>query len=433
MNISEVISKTRKKDALSSDEISWLVDSYVNGEIPDYQMSAWLMAVCINGLTDDETSELTIAMRDSGDVLDLSGINGVTVDKHSTGGIGDKTSLIIAPVCAACGIYVPKMSGRGLGFTGGTIDKLESIPGFNVEMGFEDYIKAVNSTGAAIISQTGRLVPADKKMYALRDVTGTVDSIPLICSSIMSKKLATGCDCILLDVKCGSGAFMKNKEDALKLARLMTSVGKAAGKRCQAVITDMNEPLGDAVGNALEVMEAAEILKGRKNGRLYQLCMGLSANMLELAGIGSYDRCMELAENAVSSGKALEILEKMIYNQGGNGKAIYDYSLLPQGIYKHEVTAEESGYISGINSEIIGIAALMTGAGRENKESRIDHSAGIVFSRHTGDHVSRGDVIMTLYSSSVRDFTESAKKALSAVSYSSEKPKMQPVIAGKYI
>lgn len=428
MNITDIIFKTKRGEKLSGDEIKWMIDSYVNNEIPDYQMSAWLMAVCFNPLDNDETLTLTEVMRDSGDKLDLSGIHGVTVDKHSTGGIGDKTSLVIAPVCAACGIYVPKMSGRGLGFTGGTIDKLESIPGFKVNVDFEKYIEIINQNGAAIIAQSGHLVPADKKLYALRDVTATVDSIPLICSSIMSKKLATGADCILLDVKVGSGAFMKNIDDAVKLAELMVSVGKNAGKKCRALITDMSEPLGNAVGNALEVIEACEILSGREKGRLYELCMSLAANMLELAGKGSYEECKKLAEDAVNSGNAMETFRKMIEAQGGDPEVTEDYSLFEQPCYKYELRAEKSGYISEINSEKIGMAALMTGAGRRSKGDNIDSSAGIVLNAHKGDYVNEGDVIMTLYSSTVSDFSDAADKAENAVEILDNMPEVDSIV-----
>lgn len=421
MNIIDIIVKTKRKEKLTRDEINWMIYSYVNDEIPDYQISAWLMAVCFNSLSEEETFFLTEAMRDSGDKLDLSGINGVTVDKHSTGGIGDKTSLIIAPICAACGLHVPKMSGRGLGFTGGTIDKLESIDGFKVNVDFKDYIDIINKNGAAIIAQSGHLVPADKKLYALRDVTGTVDSIPLICSSIMSKKLATGADCILLDVKAGSGAFMKNTHDAKKLAELMVKVGKNCGKKCRAVITDMNQPLGNAVGNALEVIEACEILSGNKTGRLYELCMILSANMLELGGFGDYDSCRKMAEEAVSSGKALKKLSDMIEAQGGNKNIVYDYSLFKQPKYKLEITAEKNSYISQINSEEIGMAALMTGAGRKSKDDVIDSTAGIILNKQTGDHAESGELLMTLYSSSVSDLKQAAQRALNAVSFADSK------------
>lgn len=428
MNICEIIFKTKRKEKLNEDEIKCMINGYVNDEIPDYQMSAWLMAVCFNSLTTDETLILTETMRDSGDILDLSSINGITVDKHSTGGVGDKTSLVIAPICASCGIYVPKMSGRGLGFTGGTIDKLESIPGFQVNIDFNKYIDIINKNGAAIIAQSGHLVPADKKLYALRDVTATVDSIPLICSSIMSKKLAIGADCILLDVKTGSGAFMKNIDDAQNLAELMVQVGKNAGKRCRAIITDMNEPLGNAIGNSLEVIEVCEILSGREKGKLYELCIALAANMMELGGLGSLEDCTRLAEDAITSGRAIDTFKKMIEAQGGNPNITEDYSLFKRAAYKCELKAEKSGYISSIDSEKIGMVALLTGAGRRNKNDNIDSSAGIILNKHVGDCVDQGDVIMTFYSSVVKNFDEVINKAADAVEISGIMPKISPVV-----
>ena len=428
MNIVDIIFRTKRKEKLSREEIKWMIDSYVSGDIPDYQISSWLMAVCFNSLSEEETLCLTEAMRDSGDKLDLGEIKGVTVDKHSTGGIGDKTSLVIAPVCAACGIFVPKMSGRGLGFTGGTIDKLESIDGFRVNIDFDDYIDIVNKNGAAILAQSGHLVPADKKLYALRDVTATVDSIPLICSSIMSKKLATGADCILLDVKTGSGAFMKTEEQALELARLMVKVGKLAGKKCRAMITDMDEPLGNAVGNALEGMEACGILAGKEKGRLYELCIALAANMLCLGGIGDVESCKKLAEEKIRSGEALEKFRDMVEAQGGNGQSVYDYSHFEKPKFALEVRATQSGYISSINSEEIGMAALMTGAGRRSKTDIIDSTAGIILHKHVGDSVEAHESLMTLYSSSVEDLSEAAERASGAVDYSETEPEIRPIV-----
>lgn len=428
MNACDIIFKTRRKQPLTYDEIKWFIDGYVSGEIPDYQVSAWLMAVCFNSLTKEETKNLTLIIRDSGDSADLSAVNAVTADKHSTGGIGDKTSLVIAPVCAACGLHVPKMSGRGLGFTGGTIDKLESIPGFNVSIDFEKYVENINRIGTAIISQSGNLVPADKKLYALRDVTSTVDSIPLICSSIMSKKLATGSDCILLDVKTGSGAFMKKPEDAKALAQLMTEVGRDAGKKCRAVITDMNQPLGHAVGNALEVIEAVEILKGNQRDRLYELCMILAANMLELAGKGSIEDCREEAEKAVENGSALEKFREMVEAQGGDSSFINDYSLLPCSAHKLEICAGEDGWIAEVNSEDIGFAALMTGAGRSRKEDEIDHSAGIIMNCEIGGYVKKNDVVMTLYSNSSERLKTAGDRAKKALRISQKKPEMPPLV-----
>lgn len=419
MNIVDIINKTKKSAELTDGEIKWLVKNYTDGEIPDYQMSAWLMAVCLNGLTERETICLTEAMRDSGDILDLSGIGMVTADKHSTGGVGDKTSLIIGSAVAACGVAVPKMSGRGLGHTGGTIDKLESINGYRTELPFDEFLKIVRKTGFSIISQSGNLCPADKKIYALRNATGTVDSIPLICSSIMSKKLALNADCLLLDVKCGSGAFMKTRSDAEKLAGLMEKVGKSAGKKCRAVVTDMDNPLGNNIGNALEVKEVVEILQGKYKGKLYDLCMELSANMLELAGKGTYEECLKLSENAVSSGKALEVLRETIRLHGGDCHICDDVSLLPQPKYSYEVRAVHDMKILGINSEEIGMTSLMLGAGRLTKEDTIDMSAGIVMNCSVGDCISAEDTIMTLYSSTCSDFSEAVFRAVSSLKFCS--------------
>ena len=417
MNIIDIINKTKNHIELSENEINWLVGNYTSGEIPDYQMSSWLMAVCFNGLTERETLSLTLAMRDSGDILDLSGIDGITVDKHSTGGVGDKTTLIIAPTAAACGIFVPKMSGRGLGHTGGTIDKLESISGYRTEMPFDEFEKTVQRTGFSIISQSGNLCPADKKIYSLRNATGTVDSIPLICASIMSKKLALNSDCILLDVKCGSGAFMKSRNDAQKLADLMENIGKKSGKKCRAVVTDMNNPLGHNIGNALEVKEAIEILQGKYKGRLYDLCMKLTAEMLTLAGKGTAEECLEMAEKAVSSGKALDTLRKTIELHGGDSRVCDDVSLLPQAKFKYEVRAVHDMKILDIDSQEIGMTSLILGAGRLAKNDNIDMSAGIVMNCSSGDCVSVDDTIMTLYSSTVSDFSEASFRAVNALKF----------------
>lgn len=428
MNMYEMISKVKRGIRMDESEIRWVVDGFVKKEIPDYQMSAWLMAVCFNPLSEKETVELTLAMRDSGDTVDLSQIKGVTVDKHSTGGVGDKTSLIIGPVAAACGVYVPKMSGKGLGHTGGTIDKLESIPGCSTNADMKDFISFVNNTGFSIVSQSGNLVPADKLMYALRDATATVDSIPLICSSIMSKKLAMGADCILLDVKMGSGAFMKNEADAVKLSELMVSVGKNAGKKCMAVITDMGIPLGKAVGNSLEVIEAVEILKGKEKGRLYDLCMELSADMLCLAGIGTFDECLEKAKNAVSSGAALEVFRNSVGQQGGDVKFIDDYSLIDTAVHRYDVLSRKEGYIGIMDSEKIGLASLALGAGRKTKESSIDYSAGIILEKEYGDHVEKNEKIMTLCTSSECNIEEITENLLDAVEITEDVPQSRKVV-----
>lgn len=412
MNILDIISKTKHKIPLEKSEIRFLIENYTGGKIPDYQMSAWLMAVCLNSLTDDETTELTLAMRDSGQILDLSRINGITADKHSTGGVGDKTSLIIAPAVASCGVYVPKMSGRGLGHTGGTIDKLESIEGYRTEMPLDEFISIVNKTGFSIISQNENLCPADKKIYALRNSTGTVDSIPLICSSIMSKKLAVSADCILLDVKYGSGAFMKTKEDAERLAELMQNTGINAGKKCRCDVTDMNSPLGMNIGNALEVKEAIEILQGKNKGDLYKLCIDLSADMLSLAG---QDNCREKARNAIDSGKALEVFRETLMLHGGNYKICDNVSMLPQAKYSYEVKSDRTGTISEINSEEIGMTSLILGAGRITKNQPVDPSAGIILNCKKGDCVQKGDLLMTLYSSKITDFSEAERRALNSM------------------
>lgn len=415
LNVIDIIVKTKRKISLEKSEIRYLIEEYTKGNIPDYQVSAWLMAVCLNSLTDEETAELTMAMRDSGEILDLSGINGITVDKHSTGGVGDKTSLIIGPATAVCGVYVPKMSGRGLGHTGGTIDKLESIEGYRTELPLKEFVDIVNKTGFSIISQNENLCPADKLLYSLRNSSGTVDSIPLICSSIMSKKLAVSADCILLDVKYGSGAFMKTKADAEKLAGLMENVGRIAGKKCKCDVTDMNSPLGMNIGNALEVAEAVEILQGKRKGELYNLCVELSASMLELAGKGSFDECCELARNAIDSGKALEVFRETIKLHGGNCKICDDVSLLPTAKYSFEVIADCDGVISEMNSEEIGMTSLILGAGRISKTDTIDMSAGIVLDRKVGDEVRRGERIMTLYSSTITDFSLAVQRALNSI------------------
>ncbi len=417
MNIIDIINKTKRAVPLEEEEIAYLVNGYTKGDIPDYQMSSWLMAVCLNGLTDHETVDLTKAMRDSGDVLDLSCIDGITADKHSTGGVGDKTSLIVGPIAAACGVRVPKMSGRGLGHTGGTIDKLDAIKGYRTDLQFEEFAGIVNKAGFAIISQTGSICPADKKIYALRNASGTVDSIPLICASIMSKKLALNADIILLDVKCGSGAFMKTNLEARKLADLMERVGDAAGKKTRAIVTDMDSPLGSCVGNALEVKEAIEVLQGKIKGRLYNVCIELAANLLELSGKGTYGECKSMAEIAVSSGRALDVLRETIRLQGGDPAICDDVSLLPQARFKHEIRASRDVEIVAVNAEEMGMASLLLGAGRLDKDSEIDPTAGIVFDFEVGDKISMDAPLMTLYSTICSDFSEAAVRAYNAITF----------------
>lgn len=402
MTIYEIITKKKHNAELSTDEINWAVAGYVSGKIPDYQMSALLMAVCFCSLSDRETADLTMAMARSGKMLKPE-TGGFNADKHSTGGVGDKATLIVAPIVAACGVYVPKMSGRGLGHTGGTIDKLESIPGFKTNLPYEKFIDVVRRAGLAVAGQTDDLVPADKKMYALRNATATVDSIPLICSSVMSKKIATGADGIVLDVKVGDGAFMKTVPEAEKLAEAMVRVGKLAGRKCTAVLTDMSKPLGKAVGNSLEVIEAIEALKGNAPEDLSEDCLALASEMLSMAGKGSAEECKVMAEKAVSSGAALEKLRIMIELQGGNSKVINDYSLFKPAERKHEVFSERDGFICGISCEETGLISLRLGAGRQTKDAEIDSTAGIVFDKTVGDEIKKGERLATLYTSSECD------------------------------
>lgn len=418
MNIIDIINKTKRSVPLSSDEINWLVENYTNGIIPDYQMSAWLMAVCLNGLTEDETFALTAALRDSGEIMHLA--LPLTADKHSTGGVGDKTSLIIGPVCASCGVPVAKMSGRGLGHTGGTIDKLESIKGFRTDIPISEFQDILRKTGFSIVSQSGELCPADKKIYALRNATGTVDSIPLICASIMSKKLAMNTNIIVLDVKYGSGAFMKTKEDAEKLASLMEKIGNAAGKKCRAIVTDMDSPLGCNIGNALEISEAVDVLKGNVKGYLYDVCIELAANILELADKGTFDECRAMAEKAIADGSALRVLKETIRLQGGDENICDDTSLLPQAKFSYTVRAVERMKIISIDSEEIGMTSLMLGAGRISKDDHIDMSAGIVMHCKAGDILGADDPIMTLYSTVCSNFSDAAVRALNAVKTSGQ-------------
>jgi len=382
---------------LSAEEIDFFVEGYTSGEIPDYQASALLMAIWFKGMTEDETSNLTKSMVGSGDTLDLSGIKGVKVDKHSTGGVGDKVSLVVIPLVAALGIKVAKMSGRGLGHTGGTIDKLESIPGFNTSISMEQFISNVNSHGMAIVGQTANLVPADKKLYALRDVTATVDSIPLIASSIMSKKIASGSDAIVLDVKVGSGAFMKTIEDARTLAKAMVGIGKNLGRRTIAILSNMDEPLGSEIGNANEVREAILTLKGEAETDLINVACAIAAQMA-VAG-GAFTDVSE-AERAVmeliTSGKAVDKLAELVEIQGGDKRVIYDPELLPKAGFMIPVVSEKAGYVHSIMAEEIGTAAMLLGAGRETKEDEVDHSAGITLKKKVGDRVEKGDVLCML-------------------------------------
>ncbi|MCI8791535.1 MAG: pyrimidine-nucleoside phosphorylase [Eubacterium sp.] len=397
----DLIHKKKEGKPLEPQEIRDMVSRYAEGKIPDYQMSAMLMAICFQGMDDEELTALTLAMRDSGETADLSGIPGIKVDKHSTGGVGDKTTLIVGPLVAACGVPVAKMSGRGLGFTGGTLDKLESIPGFCIDLTEEEFFRAVRASGISVIGQTGNLAPADKKLYALRDVTGTVESIPLIASSIMSKKLAAGSDKILLDVTTGSGAFIKDLEQSRELARRMTAIGRGAGRETVAMLTSMEEPLGFAVGNNLEVKEAIKTLRGEGPEDLREICLALAGMMLSLGKEGlSYKEGRSLAEETLDSGAAYGKFLDMVEGQGGDLSYIENMDKFQRAACERELTAGEEGYISSMDTEGIGITAGILGAGRETKESVIDHSAGIVMKKKIGDWVRRGDAIAVLYSSS---------------------------------
>ena len=405
MNIVEIIEKKKKGNELTSEEIRYTIEGMLSGNIKDYQMSALLMAICLKGMNAKETTELTLAMRDSGDVLDLSCIGKTVVDKHSTGGVGDKTTLIIGPLMASLGVPIAKMSGRGLGITGGTIDKLDSIPGFNSDISDEEFIDLIKTVGVVDAAQNKNLAPADKYLYALRDVTGTVDSIPLIASSIMSKKLASGADAIVLDVKCGTGAFMTDYQSAKALAEAMISIAKLAGKKCIAVITDMNQPLGYAVGNYLEVREAVRFLAGKEqNPRLYRIVVELCKQMYKLSDMYtemSDDEVEEIIKDAISSGKAYKKFKEFISGQGGDVGFVESLeSAVDVDNISYEYRASKSGVISSIDAQLIGRASLALGAGRVNKESEIDLYAGIIFDKVVGDFVNEGDVIATLYAAS---------------------------------
>ena len=390
MRMYDIIKKKRDGLALTTAEINFFVEGFTKGEIPDYQAAALCMAIYYKGMNIEETTALTFAVRDSGDKLDFSNIKGLRVDKHSTGGVGDKTSLIVAPIVASYGIKLAKMSGRGLGHTGGTIDKLEAIPGFNTDLPIEEFERIVNETGIAIVGQSAELAPADKKLYALRDVTATVDSMPLIASSIMGKKLAADDDCIVLDVKTGSGSFMKTIEDSKALARIMVDIGKNAGKRTLALITDMDIPLGNAIGNALEVKEALEVLNGKGPADLTEVCLSLASNMLYLAEKGSIEECEKMAKDAITNGQALNTFVEMVKAQGGDYRYILNPELFKVADYSYEVRATQSGYIYSVDTEGYGIASLLLGAGRNVKEDKIDFSAGIILKAKTGDFVKEG-------------------------------------------
>lgn len=423
MRMYDIIQHKRDNKELSGEEIQFFVEEYTAGNIPDYQAAALAMAIFFNGMTPEETAALTLAMAHSGDVMDLSPIKGVKVDKHSTGGVGDKTSLVLGPMVAALGVPVAKMSGRGLGHTGGTIDKLESFPGFQTGIPEQEFFDNVNRIGIAIAGQTGNLAPADKKLYALRDVTATVESIPLIASSIMSKKIAAGADVIVLDVKVGSGAFMKDEESAVKLADTMVRIGDNVGKKTMAVVSDMDEPLGYAVGNALEVKEAIDTLAGNGPQDLYELCLELGSHMV--AGAGKAQNCAEAKEmlaGTIKDGSALRKLAELVEAQGGNPEAVYDTELLPKASIEYEYRADTEGYVSRIVCDIVGTSAMVLGGGRENKDSVIDLSVGIVLEAKKGAYVHKGDVLARFYANDENKLSDAVKRFADAYVIEDTKP-----------
>ena len=427
MQMTDLIAKKRDGGTLTTEEIEFIIQGYTAGTIPDYQMSALCMAIVFQGMNDRETLDLTMAMMRSGETLDLSPIQGIKGDKHSTGGVGDKTSLILCPMVAACGVKIAKMSGRGLGHTGGTIDKLESFPGFVTGISEDRFFENVNRIGIAIAGQTANLVPADKKLYALRDVTGTVPSIPLIVSSIMSKKLASGADVIVLDVKCGSGAFMKTEEQARELARGLTRVGRLAGRKVCAVITDMDEPLGCAVGNAIEVKEAISVLRGETKGELLELCLALGSCILTESGIAESEaQAREMLQETIAMGSALKKLAELVEGQYGDPAAVYDTSLLPTAPVCVEVESEQAGYVQHIEAEQVGLVSMHLGGGRATKESTIDLSVGLELHKKVADHVEAGESLATIYAPDAQKAAEAAVLLRRCYTFSDtpvEKPK----------
>ncbi|MBU9724034.1 MULTISPECIES: pyrimidine-nucleoside phosphorylase [Bacillaceae] len=427
MRMVDLIEKKRNGSAHTKEEIDFIINGYTNDDIPDYQMSAWSMAVYFQGMDDQERAALTNAMVHSGETIDLSAIEGIKVDKHSTGGVGDTTTLVLAPLVASVGVPVAKMSGRGLGHTGGTIDKLESISGFNVEISNNTFIELVNRNKVAVIGQTHNLTPADKKLYGLRDVTGTVNSIPLIASSIMSKKIASGADAIVLDVKTGSGAFMKELKDAKELANAMVKIGRSLNRKTSAVISDMSQPLGYAIGNALEVKEAINTLKGEGPDDLYELCLTLGSHMVVLANKATtLEEARNLLIESIQSGKALQHFKLFIEAQNGEESVVDDTTKLPQAKYQIDVKAESTGYVSEIVADQIGIAAMMLGAGRATKESKIDVSVGIELRKKIGDEVKKGDPLVTIHANSekVIEVIEKIKHSYTITSSSVRAPEL---------
>ena len=424
----DIIRKKRDGASLNREEIKYFIDGCVNGSIPNYQTSALLMAIYFQGMADRELADFTLAMAHSGVMIDLSQIQGIKVDKHSTGGVGDKTTMAVAPIVAACGVKIAKMSGRGLGHTGGTVDKLESIPGYRTVLDKESFFKQVNEIGVSVIGQSSNLAPADKKLYALRDVTGSVPSIPLIASSIMSKKLAAGADCILLDVKCGSGAFMKSETDAIALAQKMVAIGEHNGKRTMAYVTNMSTPLGQNIGNALEVREVVDVLNGRGPEDLTQECEELSATLLMMAGKGTMSECIDMVRNSIRDGRAMNKFREMVKAQGGDASVLDNLDDFTRSAVCYEVKAIRTGYISYMDTEAIGVASTMLGAGRETLDSVIDPKAGIRLCKKTGDRVNKDDILAVFYTANEDLLSPAIERYYGALSYSQQKPEPSKLV-----
>lgn len=430
MRAVELIHKKREGQALTAEEIRALIQGYTDGSVPDYQMSAFAMAVYFRGMTEEETVALTDAMMHSGDTVDLSMFGDRSVDKHSTGGVGDKTSLVIAPIVASLGGKMAKMTGRGLGHTGGTVDKLESIPGFRITLSPEEFIQQVQDIGVALIGQSGNLTPADKKLYALRDVTDTVDSLPLIASSIMSKKLAAGAKSIVLDVKVGSGAFLKNETEGRMLAKQMVAIGKACGRNVTAILTNMDVPLGYHVGNALEVIEAVEVLKGRGSSDLREICVALASNLVSMCRGISLEDAEEKVLQSIDSGMAMNVMRTWIRAQGGNAEALDDYSLLPQAKVQYELRSPTDGYIRSMDTRLVGQASAILGAGRAKKEDNVDHAAGIVLKKKTGDYVHAGETLAVLHTNKPQSIEDAQKSLLQCYEWSDAERGEEKLIYG---
>jgi len=431
MSFVDVIAKKRDGHALSRDDIQWFVRGVTATEIPDYQAAALLMAIVIRGMSDEETGWLTDAMLRSGDRVDLSDLPAIKVGKHSTGGVGDKVSIVVAPLAAACGVVVPKMSGRGLGHTGGTLDKLESIPGYRTGLTIDEFKQVLRRVGASIVGATSTLAPADKRLYALRDVTATIASIPLIAASVMSKKLAEGSDALVLDVKCGDGAFMKSDADARELARLMVAIGTEAGLRTEALITTMDAPLGRAVGNAVEIIECIETLKGRGPEDLVALAIAIAARMLVLAGLASEADAEAAARRTLASGAALEKMQQLIEAQGGDPRIVDDYRRLPQAARRCAIQAAHDGYVDRLRAELVGRASMALGAGRRRIDDPIDHAAGVLVLKAPGESVRAGEAVLELLYNDDEGIAEASALAYEAIRLSSVPPPSRPVIRGR--